>query len=143
MSESMTFPVDGITLLVIAETARDATVRGLPGAAAYSASKAAAISYLESLRVELAGASISVTTICPGYIKTPMTDVNPYSMPFLMDADAAARKMARAIEKKRRYVILPWQMAILGRFMKLIPARLWDWAMKHAPHKPRMEWDWL
>jgi len=64
-------------------------------------------------------------------------------MPFLMDADAAARKMARAIEKKRRYVILPWQMAILGRFMKLIPARLWDWAMKHAPHKPRMEWDWL
>jgi len=120
-----------------------AGLRGLPGAAAYSVSKAAAISYLESLRVELAGASISVTTICPGYIKTPMTDVNPYPMPFLMDADTAARKMARAIEKKRRYVILPWQMAILGRFMKLIPARLWDWAMKHAPHKPRMEWDWL
>lgn len=127
----------------LAGIASVAGLRGLPGAAAYSASKAAAISYLESLRVELAGASISVTTICPGYIKTPMTDVNPYSMPFLMDADAAARKMARAIEKKRRYVILPWQMAILGRFMKLIPARLWDWAMKHAPHKPRMEWDWL
>jgi len=120
-----------------------AGLRGLPGAAAYSVSKAAAISYLESLRVELAGASISVTTICPGYIKTPMTDVNPYPMPFLMDADTAARKMARAIENRRRYVILPWQMAILGRFMKLIPARLWDWAMKHAPHKPRMEWDWL
>jgi short-subunit dehydrogenase len=120
-----------------------AGLRGLPGAAAYSASKAAAISYLESLRVELAKASIQVTTICPGYIRTPMTDVNPYPMPFMMDADAAARKMARAIEKRHRYVILPWQMAMLGRLMKLIPARLWDWAMKHAPHKPRMEWDWL
>jgi short-subunit dehydrogenase len=120
-----------------------AGLRGLPGAGAYSASKAAAISYLESLRVELANSGMLVTTICPGYIKTPMTDVNPYPMPFMMDADTAARKMARAIEKRRRYVILPWQMAILGRFMKLIPPCLWDWAMKHAPHKPRMEWDWL
>jgi short-subunit dehydrogenase len=120
-----------------------AGLRGLPGAAAYSASKAAAISYLESLRVELASSGIPVTTICPGYIRTPMTDVNPYPMPFMMDVDTAARKMARAIETRRRYVILPWQMAILGRFMKLIPAPLWDWAMKHAPHKPRMDWDWL
>jgi short-subunit dehydrogenase len=120
-----------------------AGLRGLPGAAAYSASKSAAINYLESLRVELASSGIQVTTICPGYIRTPMTDVNPYPMPFMMDVDTAARKMARAIETRRRYVILPWQMAILGRFMKLIPAPLWDWAMKHAPHKPRMEWDWL
>jgi short-subunit dehydrogenase len=127
----------------LAGIASVAGLRGLPGAAAYSASKAAAISYLESLRVELASSGISVTTICPGYIKTPMTDVNPYPMPFMMDVDTAARKMARAIEKKRRYVILPWQMAILGRFMKLVPAHLWDWAMKHAPHKPRMDWDWL
>ncbi|HQR51286.1 MAG TPA: SDR family oxidoreductase, partial [Methylophilaceae bacterium] len=70
----------------LAGIASVAGLRGLPGAGAYSASKAAAISYLESLRVELTGAGIRVTTICPGYIKTPMTDVNPYPMPFLMDA---------------------------------------------------------
>jgi NAD(P)-dependent dehydrogenase (short-subunit alcohol dehydrogenase family) len=120
-----------------------AGLRGLPGAGAYSASKAAAIAYLESLRVELTGSGITVTTICPGYIKTPMTDVNPYPMPFMLDADTAARKMACAIEKKRRYVILPWQMALLGRLMKLLPAPVWDWATRKAPHKPRLDWDWL
>lgn len=120
-----------------------AGMRGLPGAGAYSASKAAAISYLESLRVELASSGITVTTICPGYIKTPMTDVNTYPMPFLMNADVAARKMACIIAHKRRYVILPWQMALTGRLIKLLPACLWDWIMKKAPHKPRLDWDWL
>src|SRR5207237_1640729 len=75
--------------------------RGLPGAGAYSASKAAAIVYLESLRVELAASGIAVVTICPGFIATPMTDGNPYRMPFLMPADVAARKIARAIERKK------------------------------------------
>jgi short-subunit dehydrogenase len=120
-----------------------AGLRGLPGASAYSASKAAAISYLESLRVELAGVGICVTTICPGYIRTPMTDNNPYRMPFLMDADVAAKKMVTIIEKKKRYAILPWQMAILGRLMKLLPTSMWDWAMKNAPRKPHLDWDWL
>lgn len=127
----------------LAGIASVAGLRGLPGASAYSASKAAAIAYLESLRVELVSSGLSVTTICPGYIRTPMTDVNPYPMPFLMDADVAARKMARMIERKRRYVILPWQMAVLGRLMKILPAPVWDWAMRHAPHKPRLDWDWL
>jgi short-subunit dehydrogenase len=123
----------------LAGIASVAGLRGLPGASAYSASKAAAISYLESLRVEMAKTGISVTTICPGYIRTPMTDVNTYPMPFMLEADAAAAKMARAIEQKRRYVILPWQMALVGRFMKLLPASVWDWAMKNAPHKARMD----
>lgn len=127
----------------LAGIASVAGLRGLPGAGAYSASKAAAIAYLEALRVELAGNHISVTTICPGYIKTPMTDVNPYPMPFLMDADRAAAKMAHVIASKRRYVILPWQMGLVGRLMQLLPAPLWDWAMKKAPHKPRLDWDWL
>jgi len=127
----------------LAGIASVAGLRGLPGASAYSASKAAAISYLESLRVELASTGVSVTTICPGYIKTPMTDVNTYPMPFLMDVDIAAVKMAHFIEQKRRYVILPWQMALLGRLMKLLPAVVWDWAMKNAPHKARTDWDWL
>jgi len=127
----------------LAGIASVAGLRGLPGASAYSASKAAAISYLESLWVEMAKAGVSVTTICPGYIKTPMTDVNTYPMPFMLDADIATAKMARVIERKRRYVILPWQMALTGRLMKLLPAAVWDWAMKKAPYKPRLDWDWL
>jgi short-subunit dehydrogenase len=88
--------------------------------------------------VELTKTGVSVTTLCPGYIRTPMTDVNTYPMPFMMEADDAAAKMARVIEQKRRYVILPWQMALVGRLMKLLPAWVWDWAMKNAPHKARV-----
>lgn len=120
-----------------------AGVRGLPGAGAYSASKAAAISYLESLRVEMAASNIAVTTIAPGYIRTPMTDVNTYKMPFLMDADVAAVKFVRAIEQKRRFVVIPWQMGWVAKFMRFIPPFLWDFAMKKAPYKPRLNWDWL
>ena len=120
-----------------------AGIRGLPGAGAYSASKAAAISYLESLRVEMAVNNIAVTTIAPGYIRTPMTDVNQYKMPFLMDADVAATKFVNAIENKRRFVVIPWQMGWLARAMRFIPPFLWDWAMKKAPYKPRLDWDWL
>ncbi len=120
-----------------------AGVRGLPGAGAYSASKAAAIAYLESLRVEMQKIGIHVTTIAPGYIKTPMTDVNAYSMPFLMDADIAVAKMAKAIAAKRRFVVVPWQMGWLARFMRVIPPAWWDWAMKNAPKKAHLDWDWL
>ncbi|MDR2219661.1 MAG: SDR family oxidoreductase [Methylobacillus sp.] len=114
-----------------------AGVRGLPGAGAYSASKAAAISYLESLRVEMSKDDIAVTTICPGYIKTPMTDANPYPMPFMISAEAAANKMAKFIARKRRYVVMPWQMAIVARVMRILPAWLWDMISKNAPHKLR------
>lgn len=120
-----------------------AGIRGLPGAGAYSASKAAAISYLESLRIEMAAQNITVTTIAPGYIRTAMTDVNQYKMPFLMDADIAATKFVNAIAAKRRFVVIPWQMGFVARLMRFIPPFLWDWAMKKAPHKPRLDWDWL
>ncbi|HQS37669.1 MAG: short-chain dehydrogenase [Methylotenera sp. 24-45-7] len=116
-----------------------AGVRGLPGAGAYSASKAAAIAYLESLRVEMLHHNIAVTTIAPGYIRTPMTDINTYSMPFLMDADIAAKKFVSAIEQKRRFVVIPWQMGWVARLMRLIPPVLWDLLAKNAPHKPRVE----
>jgi short-subunit dehydrogenase len=120
-----------------------AGIRGLPGAGAYSASKAAVISYLESLRVEMAPSGIHVTTIAPGYIRTPMTEVNTYKMPFLMEADVAAVKFVKAIANKRRFVIIPWQMGCLARFMRFIPPFLWDWAMKNAPKKAHLDWDWL
>lgn len=120
-----------------------AGIRGLPGAGAYSASKAAVISYLESLRVEMAPSGIHVTTIVPGYIRTPMTEVNTYKMPFLMEADVAAVKFAKAIANKRRFVVIPWQMGCLARFMRFIPPFLWDWVMKNAPKKTHLDWDWL
>ena len=120
-----------------------AGIRGLPGAGAYSASKAATISYLESLRVEMARDNITVTTIAPGYIRTPMTDVNQYKMPFLMDADVFAHKFVNAVENKRRFIVIPWQMGWVSKILRLIPPFLWDFAMKKAPYKKRLDWDWL
>jgi short-subunit dehydrogenase len=111
--------------------------RGLPGAAAYSASKSAAISYLESLRVELHGSGVSVVTICPGYVATPLTSKNPYRMPFLMDADNAARKIASAIEERKRFYVFPWQMALVGWALRRLPRPLYEILFAHAPHKPR------
>lgn len=111
--------------------------RGLPGASAYSASKAAAISYLESLRVELHDSGVKVVTICPGYIKTPMTDINPYPMPFILDADEAAKRMAHAIERQTAFTVIPWQMGLVGHLLKLLPNWLYDRLFAHAPHKPR------
>ena len=120
-----------------------AGIRGLPGAGAYSASKAAVISYCESLRVEMARDNIAVTTIAPGYIRTPMTVVNEYKMPFLMDEDVFARKFVDAVQAKKRFKVIPWQMGWLARFMRFVPPWLWDFAMKNAPHKKRIDWDWL
>jgi short-subunit dehydrogenase len=111
--------------------------RGLPGAAAYSASKAAAISYLESLRVELRGSGISVVTICPGYVATPLTSKNPYRMPFLMDAEVAARKMVISIDARKRFYVLPWQMALVGWILRRLPRPLYDLLFSRAPRKPR------
>jgi len=85
----------------LAGIASVAGFRGLPGAGAYSASKSAAITWLESLRAELHGSGVSVVCVCPGYIDTPMTQVNRYRMPFLLPADEAARRIARAIAARR------------------------------------------
>jgi short-subunit dehydrogenase len=120
-----------------------AGIRGIPGSGAYSASKAAVISYCESLRTEMQHFNIAVSTIAPGYIRTPMTEINQYKMPFLMDADVFAHKFANAVEAKVRFKIIPWQMGVIARIMRLIPPFLWDYLMKKAPHKKRLDWDWL
>ncbi|HUN67821.1 MAG TPA: SDR family oxidoreductase [Burkholderiales bacterium] len=111
--------------------------RGLPGAGAYSTSKSAAITWLEALRAELAGSGVSVVTICPGYIDTPMTQVNRYRMPFLLSADDAAKRFARAIEARRRLAVIPWQMAIVSALMRALPGWLYDRLAARAPRKPR------
>ena len=111
--------------------------RGLPGSGAYSASKAAATTWLESLRVELATSGVAVVTICPGFIDTPMTKVNRYAMPFLISSEEAARRFARAIDSRRRLAVIPWQMAIVGILLRALPAWAYDRLMARAPRKSR------
>jgi NAD(P)-dependent dehydrogenase (short-subunit alcohol dehydrogenase family) len=111
--------------------------RGLPGGGAYSASKSGAITYLESLRVELRGSGVAVVTICPGYIRTPMTAANRYRMPFIMDADEAARRFASVIAGKRRFAVIPWQMAFVSLALRHLPRWLYDRLFARAPRKAR------
>ena len=114
-----------------------AGIRGLPGAGAYSASKAAAIAYLESLRVELRGSGVRVVTLAPGYIATPMTAVNKYPMPFLLQADDAARRMAKVIDAGRAYAVVPWQMGVVAGVLRALPNPLFDALFARAGRKPR------
>ena len=116
---------------------RVASYRGLPGASAYSASKAAANSYLESLRVEMYGSGVSVITICPGYIVTPMTANNPFQMPFIMTAETAAKKIVHIINHKKIFSVIPWQMGIVARILKLLPNFVYDRLFSIMPRKPR------
>ena len=121
----------------LAGIASVAGFRGLPGAGAYSASKSAAITWLESLRAELHGSGVSVVCVCPGYIDTPMTQVNRYRMPFLLPADEAARRIARAIAARRRLAVIPWQMAAVSLLLRAMPGCLYDRLAARAPRKPR------
>jgi short-subunit dehydrogenase len=122
---------------VLVGVASVAGLRGIPGSAAYSASKAAAISYCESLRVELRASGVKVLTICPGYIDTPMTQVNTFPMPFLLSADEGARRLARAIDAEKSFAIVPWQMGMVGRVMRRLPIALYDRILARMPRKPR------
>jgi short-subunit dehydrogenase len=121
----------------LAGIASVAGYRGLPGAGAYSASKAAAIAYLESLRLELRGSGVRVLTICPGSVDTPMTRVNPYPMPFLMRPETAAAKIAAIIARGKPYSVIPWQMAMVARVLHVLPGWLFDALFARAQHKPR------
>ncbi len=121
----------------LAGIASVAGYRGLPGGGAYCASKAAAIAYLESLRVELRRSGISVTTVSPGYVATPMTHDNPYRMPFLMNADEAAEKIAALIRRGKGHAVIPWQMALIATALRVMPNWLYDRLLVDAPRKPR------
>lgn len=114
-----------------------AGIRGLPGAGAYSASKAAVLSYCESLRLELKRDGIKVVTIAPGYIDTPMTRHNRYPMPFLMPASRFAAKAADAIERGTSYAVIPWQMGVVAKVLRALPNTVYDFAFSRAPHKAR------
>jgi short-subunit dehydrogenase len=114
-----------------------AGIRGLPGHGAYCSSKAAVISYCESLRGELRASGVKVVTICPGYVATPLTSRNRYAMPFLMPAAAFADHAFRAIESGTSYRVIPWQMAIVAKLMRVLPDPLFDRAVAGRPRKQR------
>jgi NADP-dependent 3-hydroxy acid dehydrogenase YdfG len=122
----------------LAGIASVAGVRGLPGSEAYCASKAAAILYCESLRVELARHGVKVVTISPGFIRTELTAKNPYRMPFLMDVDAFAARAADAIVAGVRYRTIPWQMGWVAGVLKLLPRWLFDRIVANRRQKPRV-----
>ena len=121
----------------LAGIASVAGFRGLAGNGAYCASKSAAMTWLESLRAELYGSGVSVVCVCPGYIDTAMTRVNRFRMPFLISADDAARRIARAIAHKRRLAVIPWQMALVSVALRAMPGWLYDRLASRAPRKPR------
>lgn len=121
----------------LAGIASVAGIRGLPGAGAYSASKAATIAWLEALRGELRGTGVKVVTIAPGYIATPMTAVNSYPMPFLTPADEAARRFAQAIARGASYTVIPWQMGVVAKLLRLLPNPLFDAIFARTGRKPR------
>jgi short-subunit dehydrogenase len=111
--------------------------RGIPGGGAYSASKAACIKYCESLRVELRPSGVSVVTICPGYIRTPMTAVNKFKMPFMIDVTQAAVRFQRAIDQKASFTVIPWTMGVAARTLRMVPNWLYDRVFTYMPRKPR------
>jgi short-subunit dehydrogenase len=111
--------------------------RGMPGSTAYSASKAAAISYLEGLRIELRSSGVKVCTICPGFIATPMTQSNPFPMPFIISAASAAKRFARVIARQQSHATIPWQMAGAGLVLRHLPNWLFDRLFAKTARKPR------
>ena len=122
------------TLVAIASVA---AIRGLPGHGAYCASKAGVVSYCESLRGELRGSGVRVVIIGPGYIDTPLTRQNRYAMPFLMPAEVFADRAFRAIERGVSYRVIPWQMAVVARLLRVLPNALFDRLLAGRPRKAR------
>ena len=114
-----------------------AGIRGLPGHGAYCASKAAVISYCESLRGELRGSGVRVVTLGPGYIDTPLTRRNTYSMPFLMSAEAFAERAFTAIARGVSYRVIPWQMGVVAKLLRVLPNALFDRLLSGRARKAR------
>ncbi len=122
------------TLVGIASVA---AIRGLPGHGAYCASKAAVVAYCESLRGECRRQGVQVVTLLPGYIATPLTAKNPYSMPFLMPVADFADSAFRAIQAGSSYRVIPWQMGVLAKVLRLLPNPLFDRLLGRRGRKPR------
>ena len=114
-----------------------AAIRGLPGHGAYCASKAGVVAYCESLRGELRGSGVAVVTVLPGYVDTPLTQQNRYSMPFLLSAEAFADRAFDAIGARTSYRVIPWQMGVVAKLMRALPNAWFDRLLSGRPRKHR------
>ncbi|VTU41357.1 2-(R)-hydroxypropyl-CoM dehydrogenase [Variovorax sp. PBS-H4] len=114
-----------------------AAIRGLPGHGAYCASKAGVVAYCESLRGELRASGVKVVTLLPGYVDTPLTQGNRYGMPFLLQPEVFAERAFRAIEAGVSYRVIPWQMGVAAKLMRLLPNALFDLAVQGRGRKKR------
>jgi short-subunit dehydrogenase len=122
------------TLVGIASVA---AIRGLPGHAAYCASKAAVVAYCESLRGECRPVGLRVVTLLPGYIATPLTAKNPYPMPFLMAPEDFADQAFRAIAAGASYRVIPWPMGVVAKLLRVLPNPVFDRLLAGRGRKPR------
>lgn len=109
--------------------------RGLPGRAAYSASKAALITFMDALRMQLVGTGVHAMTLCPGFVRTPLTETLQHDLPFVLEPAAAASLMQRAIEANKKTYTLPWQMDLLRHVMVHAP----EWLLRRLAPPPRTE----
>lgn len=100
--------------------------RGLAGAEAYGATKAAQLYLLEAMRASLSHKSIRVTTVSPGFVRTEMTETNTFPMPFLIEADEAGRSIADGLEARRQEIVFPLPMAVVMKTANVLPVRLWS-----------------
>lgn len=114
-------------------------IRGMPGHGAYCPSKAGVISFCESLRGELKSSGVRVVTIVPGYIDTPLTQGNTYSMPFLMPSAEFAEVAFQAIARGSSYQVIPWQMGVVAKFLRVLPNWAFDKLFAGRPRKPRSQ----
>jgi short-subunit dehydrogenase len=108
-----------------------AAYQGLPGESAYTSSKAAVNVFMDGLRIQLRSKGIAVTTICPGFVRTPMTEVNEFKMPWVLTAEEAARRIVRALKRQRKVYNFPWQTALLMKLTRWAP----DWLLERMMHR--------
>ncbi|MDO5654043.1 MAG: SDR family oxidoreductase [Brachymonas sp.] len=114
-------------------------IRGLPGHGAYCSSKAAVISYCESLRGEMRDANVQVITLLPGYIDTPMTAHDTYKRHFLLSPEQFAERACKAITAGVSYRVIPWQMGVTAKILRLLPNWLFDRILSGRARKPRKQ----
>ncbi len=112
-----------------------ASFRGLPTAPAYSASKAFVRYYGEALNNHLKNFNINVNIVCPGFIKTPLTDKNKFYMPFLMSVEEAVEKIKKGIERNKKIIIFPKILYYFIKFLLFLPFGLSDWIFAKLPDK--------
>ena len=119
-----------------------ASLRGFPGHGAYCSSKAAVLSYLESLRIECRGTGVRVVSVLPGYVRTPLTAHNPYPMPFLMlSEDFAVRAVAAVQVSRRSQVVIPWPMGVVYRVLRALPNAWFDRLVGSQKHRKKRRRD--